>query len=113
MVASIFDRNHHQGQVCFGNGMFFVPESTEHPIQVRSALSQLYLEKQQCAVVSAMQTGDALGLHIEFDETGQKLRLKKSWSASHITTLSVLASRLQLVHHSAFKSDQVWSFTEP
>ena len=66
-------------------------------LEARSALCSLYLEKQQSAFVAMAQGTDvrALALHIEYDETGQKLRLKRSWTRDHQTTLSVLVSWLQ------------------
>ena len=66
-------------------------------LEARSALCSLYLEKQQAAFLAMAQGTDvhALALHIEFDETGQKLRLKRTWTSDHQTTLSVLASWLQ------------------
>lgn len=39
------------------------------------------------------------GLHIEFDETGQKLRLKKSFSHSSHVTLSVMVFWLQVARY--------------
>ena len=65
-------------------------------LEARNALCSLYLERQQSGFLAMAQGTDihALALHIEFDETGQKLRLKRTWTADHQTTLSVLASCL-------------------
>lgn len=64
--------------------------------EARHALCSLYLERQRANFIEMMSQGQsssfALALHIEFDETGQKLRLRRQWSRDHATTLSVLVS---------------------
>ena len=80
-------------------------------IEARNALCSLYLGKQKEAfnlmVEGSGSDLEALGLHIEFDETGQKLRLRRAWARDHQTTMSVLASWL---HRLCLRSQSLRSF---
>lgn len=72
-------------------GIDFKPSSLSLPLSL-----SLSLDLGSCGLISPWLRGQGrcnlvAGLHIEFDETGQRLRLHGKWAHSSHVTLSVMA----------------------
>ena len=59
-----------------------------NPLDSRFQILEIQIWPRQCQGRGQWSVG---GLHIEFDESGQKLRMKKRWMHTSQVTLAVLA----------------------